>query len=171
MRKRGNGRGDNPWKSGELTTLRRLAGRAPVELIAADLERTVKSVQRQAERQRISLRVPGETRGRLLGQPRGTSLLTDERTRLTILSELRADVIAGRADLGRIERRVRLANRGAPLCPKCGKRPIEVATTGLCEDCHLEGLAWAHRLEADRLEAGRELDAQRQRKHRAKRRG
>ncbi len=173
QKKRGNNRGDNhtlvirPWTSGELAELRRLAGKVDPDTLSTTLGRSRKAILRAAERHRISLRRQGERRGRILGQPRGVSLVADNRVRLRLLRNLREDVIAGRVDPARLERRIRAITRGAPLCPSCVVRPVEVRWTGLCEDCHLHQLADQHRIEADRLEAQRGLDGQRQRKHRA----
>ncbi|MGH2663665.1 MAG: hypothetical protein ACRDH8_12865 [Actinomycetota bacterium] len=136
-----------------------------VEAAAEVLERSVAAVKMQAHRQRISLRGEGERRGLILGQPRGTRL-REHAKQVAALRALREDVLAGRVDVARIERRVKLAVAGAPLCPACVKRPQEVESTGLCEVCHLRHLAEGHRLEQEDVEARRELDRERQRKHR-----
>lgn len=155
-----------PWTSRELAELRRLAplGAATV---AALLERSIASVKMAAHRHRISLRPEGERRGLVLGQPRSGSLVSSVR-RIAFLRQLREDVLAGKADVVRMERRIRAITHGASLCPRCSVRPVEIERTGLCEDCHVEELAWAHALEADRTKADRLLLRERQRKSRAK---
>ncbi len=155
-----------PWTSKELGELRRLAPLG-AETIAELLERSVWSVRKQAQRIRISLRPEGERRGTVLGQPRGVSMLADAR-RTRQLRQLREDVLAGRVDVARAERRGRAIALGRTDCPSCSVRPIEVESTGFCEDCHLEALALGHALEADRAEAQRGVDRERQRKHRSK---
>lgn len=155
-----------PWTSKELGELRRLAPLG-AETAAAVLERSMRSVKMQAHRLRISLRTEGERRGTLLGQPRGVSVLADAR-RARQLKQLREDVLAGRVDVARAERRGRAILLGRTDCPSCSLRPIEVVSTGFCEDCHLEALALGHALEADRAEAQRNVDRERQRKHRAR---
>jgi hypothetical protein len=167
--KRGKkGRFQTSWTTSEVADLRRLAPLG-AEAIAEELSRSVWSVKKQAQRLRISLRRDGETRGPVLGQPRGDRLAPAVH-RIRFLRQLRADVLAGRVDVERMERRVRLIARGAALCPECAKRPVEIERTGLCEDCHLDRLAWAHALEADRAEKDRQLLRERQRKSRARRR-
>lgn len=154
------------WTTKEIAELRRLAPMGAA--CAADvLGRSVAAVTGQAHKHRISLRRDGETRGLILGQPRGVSF-TQGAFRTRALLQLREDVLAGRVDMVRMERRARLLTRGAQLCPTCTRRPVEVDVTGLCEDCHLQVLADTHALEADRLEAERRLDRERQRKHRRK---
>lgn len=155
-----------PWTMREIAELRRLAPMGAAT-IAEILGRSTKSVQKQAHTQRISLRRAGETRGLILGQPAGISF-TRGAFGTRALLQLREDVLAGRVDVERIERRARLLTRGGQLCPSCSKRPVEVSMTGLCEDCHVRELADNHALEADRLEAERLLDRERQRKHRRK---
>ena len=149
------------WTSGELKTLRLNAGLG-ARAVARKLNRSVESVRTQARRQRISLRRPGERRGRLFSQPNGMRI-----DRTPVLQRLREDVLAGRANLERIERRVALIVAGAPLCPGCTLLPQEVEGSGLCLVCHYSMLAQAHAQEARTIEARRLLDAERQRKHRA----
>jgi hypothetical protein len=152
-----------PWTTSEVATLRKMAPLG-AQAIASMLERSTKAVRRQAERLRISLRTPGEVRGRILGQPRGVSFARDR----GVLGTLREDVLAGRVDPALIERRAQLLAAGAPLCPSCAVRPVEVESTGWCTPCHLRDLAEAHAMEADRITEQRHLDAERQRKHRRK---
>ena len=156
-----------PWTTAEIAELRRVATLG-AETAAELLGRSVASVKGAARRHRISLRPAGERRGLALGQPKGTKAYPIQRLRF--LRQLRADVLAGRVDVARMERRVRAITRGEPLCPECARRPVEVEQTGLCEDCHLDRLAWAHAMEADRVEKDRQLLRERQRKSRAKRR-
>lgn len=182
-----------PWTTRELLELRRLAPLG-AQAVAELLGRSVWSVVCAAHRHRISLRREGERAGRMLGEPRPPAareveevaaalrdLLEDlmagrvgRRRDLTrqaaALRQLREDALAGRVDLGRVARRARAIGRGDPLCPACARRPQEVRSTGLCEDCHLRALAEAHRLESERAEAVRELDRERQRKHRGRER-
>lgn len=155
---------DRPWTSGELTELRKLA---PLGALAAAevLERSVSSVKNQARRQRISLRRDGERRGRVLGQPRDVRMA--DAAHEDALARLRDDVLNGRIDADRVARRTQLIATGAPLCPSCAIRPVEVLATGTCSDCHMKALAAAHAMEADTLATQRLLDRERQRKHRA----
>jgi hypothetical protein len=168
---RGNKRGKDgqwqtTWKMSEIAELRRLAPLG-AQVVADQLGRSVWSVRKQAYRLRISLRPSGERRGVVLGQPRGTRAYPPQRLRF--LRQLREDILAGRIDVVRMERRIRAITHGADLCPECAKRPIENERTGLCEDCHLDRLTWAHALEADRAEKDRQLLRERQRKSRARR--
>jgi hypothetical protein len=155
-----------PWTTVDLDDLRRLAG-SPVEEIVAALGRSAKSIHRAAERHGISLRRPGEHRGRVLGVPPEIAALA--RT-VRVLEQIRADVRAGAVDATRMVRLIKLTKAGAPLCT-CGLRPQEVVATGLCLNCHARSLAHAHAHDLDRVEARRELDAERQRKHRRRRAG
>lgn len=153
---------DATWTSADLAQLRRVASLG-LDGASAVLGRSPTAVRAQAFRQRISLRRPGEHRGRSLGDL-GRKL--QEAQKVRALRQLREDVLAGRVDIVRIERRLRLISKGADLCPACGMRPIEIPRTGMCEDCHLRGLAAGHRAELTRSSAERELDRERQRKHR-----
>jgi hypothetical protein len=99
----------------------------------------------------------------LFSQPNGVSF-TDDRT--PQLQRLRADVLAGVVDMAKLERRVRLLTSNAPLCPSCGTWPQEGQTTGLCTPCQFRYLAEARRFEAEVADARRELDRERQAKHR-----
>lgn len=165
--KAGGPAAQRPWTTAEIATLRRLAPLG-AQAVSQELTRPVWSVRKQAQRLRISLRRDGERRGLILGQPRGSKAYPIQRLRF--LRQLRTDILAGRVDVARMERRVRAITRGEPLCPECARRPVEVEQTGLCEDCHLDRLAWAHAMEADRVEKDRQLLRERQRKSRAKRR-
>jgi len=156
-----------PWTTKELQTLRANAAQGAAG-VAELLDRSIASVKRQAQQQRISLRLDGERRGLLIGQPRAISFRSGA-NKLAQLVELRRAALAGEVDLQMIERRVRLIAHGAPLCPACTARPIEKASTGLCTDCHLDGLTDQHRLASRTVLRQRELDLQRQNKARARR--
>jgi len=155
-----------PWTTREIDKLRRLAPLGAAE-ISGMMGRTERSVRQMAHRMRISLRMPGQRRGLLLGQPRGVSFV-EAVVRHPDLEGIREAVFAGDADIERMDRRVQLTANGAPLCPSCARRPQEIERTGLCEDCHTRELAHAHAMESDRAEADRHLDRERQRKHRRK---
>lgn len=161
------------WRSSEIVVLRQNA-HLGAEAVAALLGRTVRSVKRKAEKERISLRRPGERRGLLLGQPAGESWANSDVSGIDPgrLAALRRDAINREVDLGVLEGRVRDAvlNRHRPLCPMCSRRHVERSTTGLCSPCHWRELARAHREEAERNNARRELDAARQEASRARRR-
>jgi hypothetical protein len=136
-----------PWTSDERRRLRELAPKG-AEFVASELGRSVKGVRREAERLRVSLRQAGERRGLLLGQPAGASWMELEGPTADDVRAMREAVLAGEVDLGRLERRVALeaaAARGeVALCPRCTVFP-QSRPSGLCERCHLEHLADAHR--------------------------
>lgn len=159
------------WTSGEIQKLRNNA-HLGAQACATILGRSVKSVKQKAQRERISLRPPGERRGLLLGQAKHAAWMDQGVISPGRLREMREQAIAGELDLGRLERIIvdRVRNPHRPLCPWCGTRPAERQTTGLCEPCHLRELARAHREEAERAAARRELDAARQQASRARRR-
>lgn len=119
--------------------------------VARLLGRSVSSVRRMASRQRISLRSSGERRGLILGQPRGMSLS----------EELRQDVVSGHVDDEILALRMAL-RQDAETCPACGRRPIEVRTTGFCVVCHKDRLTAAHLDEVEKLDAQRALWSSRQ---------
>ena len=129
-----------PWTSKEIARLRRDGELGAAEL-ARLLGRSVCSVKMAAYRQRITLRRPGERGGHLLGQARKASLPPGER----------ALAIADPVFLHRAA-----AARGGSLCPDCGRRPVEVATTGFCGVCTTR---FIDRLASDR---GYELDTARE---------
>lgn len=56
--------------------------------------------------------------------------------------------------------------RDAPICPGCGKRPVNVPATGLCASCHYDRVVAekAQRLEVE--VARRRLDVIRHKRHR-----
>lgn len=140
--------------------------------VATLLGRSVKSVKQKAQRERISLRPVGERRGLILGQTRDKSWMDQSGMAPARLAEIREQAIAGEIDLGKLEQQIRAAVRNPrrPLCPWCSTRHVERQTTGLCEPCHLRELARAHRDEAERAAARRDLDAARQQASRARRR-
>jgi hypothetical protein len=129
-----------PWTSKELAELRRHRELGAVE-IASHLGRSVGSVPAAAYRQRVTLRRPGERGGHLLGQARSASLPAEERER----------AIADPVFLQRAA-----AARGGALCPDCGRRPVEIITTGFCGVCSTR---FIDRLARDR---GYELDTARE---------
>ena len=161
-----------PWTSKEVARLRALAHHG-AEHAATELGRTTASVRRAAHRHRISLRQRGERRGVILGQPRGTSFLTPthQSNQLAALTTIRAEHLAGRLDMARIEQlanRTALLANGTPLCPNCARNPQERLQTGLCHDCHLHALAQAHRDHEHLQHAQRDLWRERQRRHRTR---
>lgn len=160
------------WTVQELAVLRSNAHHG-VQVVAALLGRTEGQVRRCAQRNRISLRRPGETRGMVMGQRVGERWSEALRSGVAPerLEAIRQDVQGRVVDMATLERKARDAVYGKPrpVCPACGQRPIERQQTGLCEVCHWRELARAHRDEADRIEARRALDAARQEKSRASR--
>lgn len=155
------------WTSVEIKTLREHAHLGLVA-VALLLGRSEHSVQSAAKRYRISLRRVGERRGKILGQP-ARGRWTDQTADSARLAAIRSDVLDGSVSIPELERRIRdrIYGPAKPLCPSCGQREQEKATTGLCEPCHLRELARAHRDEIDRRAARRELAQARQEKHRA----
>lgn len=158
------------WTSGEIQKLKNNANLG-AEACAAILGRSVKSVKRKAARERISLRTPGHRNGLILGQPRDQKWMDQEGMSPSRLKEIQRQAYAGEIDLGRLERMVidRVRNPHRPLCAWCSTRPVEKASTGLCSACHFRELARAHRDEAERVAARRDLDAARQQASRARR--
>lgn len=159
-----------PWTAQEIVVLRSQAHHG-AEFISKALGRSIASVKRQAQRHRVSLRKAGETRGLILGQPAGVKWAEQVRAGVPLerLTMIREQILAGEVDMATLERKAREAVEGKPkpTCPACGQRPIERSTTGMCEVCHWQYLARAHRDEADRADARRRLDAARQEKSRA----
>lgn len=145
-----------PWTTGELRILRENAGLGAAE-VARLLNRSVSSVRCMALRQRISLRKPGSRRGLVLGQPRGES----------IGAQIREDVVSGRIDAEILAQRMALI-QDAELCPSCGRRPVEVRSTGFCTCCHKDRLTEAHLAEVEKIDAQRALWSSRQTLHRAR---
>jgi hypothetical protein len=155
-------RDEKAWNRHDLYVLRHF-GHLGAAALAVKLGRTEAAIRSAANRYRASLRRRGETRGRLFGIPAGADS--------PLIRRIRADVLAGLADMTVIERRVVLSASGAPLCPSCAMRHVEVERSGLCEDCHMTGLALGHALEAPRYDglwsgASEALDAPRTPTHR-----
>lgn len=158
------------WTSSEIHIIRNNSNLG-VAVVAIMLNRSVKSVKHKAARERISLRKPGERRGLLLGQSKDTAWMDQLGISPARLALIREEAIAGTLDIGDLERRILDAVKKPhrPLCPWCGTRPQQKASTGLCEPCHLRELARQHREEAERASARRDLDAARQQASRARR--
>jgi hypothetical protein len=154
-----------PWRSGELATLRRLAPMG-ASFIAEELGRTERSVRLMAARMRISLRRQGERRGRVLGH-----VLAIGAGDPTIARIRAAQLDDPRYDASRVERVVELSLAGEELCPSCAAGPIEVPKFGVCRNCYVRELAAAHRRELDHILAQRENDLARYHKHAARTRG
>jgi hypothetical protein len=153
-----------PWTTREVERLRDLAPLG-ARRVAEELGRTVWSVTKAAQRHRISLRQPLSRSGLVLGQPRGVSARSDPR-----IARLRADVLSGKVDPGRVVEVGRASLLpDTRVCPACGVRPVTVSLTGFCRPCHLRALAAGHAHELQVRQAARELDRERQRKHRSKR--
>jgi hypothetical protein len=138
------------WTSDELRIMRENARLGSVA-VALLLGRSVACVRQMAYRQRISLRAAGERRGVVLGQPRGQS----------IASRIREDIVSGRVDAEVLARRMGLA-AVEEVCPCCGRRPVEVRSTGFCLVCHKDRLTQAHLAEVEKLDAQRALWSSRQ---------
>lgn len=152
----------NLWTTHEITMLREHASLG-VHEVSRLLGRSESSVQSMAHRLRISLRRPGRRDGVILGQPRGVSFAhgTPE------LRRYRRDVINGRVDASEIAQTLTLDD-DAELCPCCGKRPVEVETTGFCRACHLSHLTARHLAKLAEIEEQQRLWAARQELHRAR---
>lgn len=162
-----------PWTMDELRILRD-HGNLGLETVSLMLGRSPDSVRQAAKRYRISLRKTGSRGGLLLGQPRDQSWLKQAQGREGLIDEMRLaaireEALANEIDIALLEQRVRemVHGRAPRLCPACIQRPVERSTTGLCEPCHLTYLARAHRDEAHRRSARRDLDAARQEKLRS----
>lgn len=137
--------GNRMWTTKELLALRE-SGHLGAAAVARLLGRSVTSVEKMAARQRISLRSDGERRGSVLGQPRGVS----------IIPEIRENVVSGRISDEAIAERMRL-HEDASTCPCCGRRPIEVSSTGFCGVCHKNRLIEAHLYELEKIDSQRSL--------------
>ena len=156
------------WTMDEIRLLKS-SGSLGVETVALLLDRSPQSVRQAAKRYRISLRKPNSKGGLLLGQPRNRSWSKQLGMDPARLEAIRQEALSGDVDLAELENRIRdLTSKNHRICPECVRRPIERPTTGLCEPCHMSLLARAHRDEADRRAARRDLDAARQEKARAK---
>ena len=123
-----------PWTTRERQLLRENA-QLGLRAVADLLGRSENSVRTQAARMRVSLRRPGEVRGKLLGQPNGVSLRGTEH-----LAGLRVSVLAaGGGDLQQLPH----VQRDARVCPSCGHHYVTTAT-GLCAPCYTGRLASAY---------------------------
>ncbi len=118
-----------PWTPSELTTLESMASLgAPA--IAEALGRSERAVRCAARRRGVSLRTLGCRAGRVHGQ------LDSARTRSLGHQPMSA------ADRERALRdpqafaTLRALAASADLCPTCGRRGIQVESTGLCLKCH-----------------------------------
>lgn len=152
-----------PWTSTELTTLRKHAHEG-AERLALLLARSIHSVKSAARRHRISLRPRTERRGKVLGEPRNTSLTA------TGHADIRAALLHHDIDPTRLAHHLTHATATArgerlDLCPACVARPIETPT-GLCRVCHTHALTDAYRHATAEKTAERELVTERQRRHR-----
>ena len=129
------------WTTKELSLLRerRALGAAALGDL---LDRSARSVALAAYRHGISLRRPGEARGILVGQRRGVCL-TGARRAIVADPQLAAQ----RAALYRED----------VLCPDCGRRRVDVAETGLCEQCHAEFLERSFSTQRPALEVAERL--------------
>lgn len=160
-------KGQKDWTTEELRLLKSSA-KLGVESCAILLGRSEQSIKQAAKRYRISLRQQGSRGGILLGQPRGTAWMNQIGMDPERLAAIRQEAIAGDVDIAELEQRIRDHLDGAiATCPSCARRPVERPATGLCEPCHMTLLARAHRDEADRRQARRDLDAARQEKARS----
>jgi formate dehydrogenase maturation protein FdhE len=155
-----------PWTTTELQALRALATYGATH-IARTLDRTIASVKAAAHRYRISLRPTTEHRGKLLDEPRASSLnATGQR-------HIRVAILAGDINPHRLQAHLdheaaTLRGERHDLCPACTARPIE-RRTGLCTVCHTRALTEAYRHATTERTAERELVTERQRRHRNKR--
>ena len=134
-RARAKQRTNKPWTPSELTTLESMASLgAPA--IAEALGRSERAVRCAARRRGVSLRTLGCRAERVHGQ------LDSARTRSLGHQPMSA------ADRERALRdpqafaTLRALAASADLCPTCGRRGIQVESTGLCLKCHRARL-WA----------------------------
>lgn len=128
-----DGKMRRPWTTAEIASLREnreLGAAALAEL----LDRSVWSVRHAAYRFGVSLRRPGVACGYRIGKPHGVVLSGELRAAIAKAPELCQDVV----DRSRAE-------RSTPICPDCGRRPVEVLTTGLCRSCHIDLLERVYR--------------------------
>ena len=151
-----SGESNHHWTTGDLAFLRANSSLG-AQALSDLMERSLWSVKNAAHRHRISLRRTGSRRGAILGQPRGCS----------VCAELRSDVMTGKVDQELLARRVEV-ERHASMCPDCGRRPAQVAKSGLCRICHSQRLSEAHLEQLDELDSRRALWSSRQALHRAR---
>src|SRR5262245_59758325 len=98
------------WKSGEIAVLRNMVSMG-AEAVAVELGRSVSSVRMQAHRQGISLRPPGEKRGRTMGIPNGMGSVRD----VAKLRKIRELVESGEIDPSAVVRYMKAQQRGEDL--------------------------------------------------------
>ena len=146
-----------PWSGKDISYLRRNRTLGAAEL-SVRLGKTVPAVKGMALRLRISLRRPRSRRGLVLGQPRTVSLR----------GAVHGDIVSGRVDGELIAARIALTEE-AETCPCCGRRPVEVRSTGFCLVCHRDRLIAAHLDEVEKLDSQRALWSSRQALCRARR--
>jgi hypothetical protein len=145
-----------PWTTTELTTLQTHAHLGAHHL-AALLNRSLWSIRCAAADHRISLRPPGEHRGSILGQPRGTTIDPTIRERITAHPALAMVIDA--------EARAALTGQQT-LCPNCATWPVAPGRD-CCRPCWINGLTEAHRHQLAIELAQRANARARQEKHRA----
>lgn len=142
-----------PWTLTEINTLRTHAHLGATHL-AELLNRTPKAIRQAAHRHRIPLRPPGETRGLVLGQPRGHTLPTTMRT--TMLTPTTAQTV---------DRDARTWHT-LPTCPICAARPVRPGKDA-CDLCTIAALTAAYEARTAVLIAQQANAAARQRRSRA----
>lgn len=147
-----------PWTSGEITTLRDNAHHG-AKHIAYLLNRPTRSVQLAAYRLRISLRPPGERRGRILGETHPGQLPRPVRATYLANPDLATSVHA--------ELHQALTNP-APLCPLCARWEVRPGHE-TCRVCELDALTAAHHRKMAEERAQRRVDALRQQRSRENR--
>lgn len=140
------------WTTRERELLRENA-HLGVTRVAALLGKSPRAVESMASRLRVSLRRPGEKRGALLGVPRGAMAAEPH------LAALRASVLAGSVDLGRVLAVADGPDR--PLCPSCARFPAD-HSSGFCRACYTMRLRDAYVYENAVRSAERELWRERQ---------
>lgn len=147
-----------PWTSNEITTLRNNAHHGATH-IANLLNRTPWSVRRAAHRLRISLRPPGEHRGRILGETHPGQLPRPVRATYLANPDLATTVHA--------ELHQALTNP-PPLCPLCARWEVRPGHE-TCRVCELDALTAAHHRKMAEERAQRRVDALRQQRSRENR--
>lgn len=160
-----------PWTSRQIDELRRVAPLG-AQTAADILDRSLWSVRHAAYRHGISLRQTGSTAGRLLGQPRSASY-ADARAaaeHAELVALLRADLAAGAITLDDLDRALEAIAAGAPLCPSCGRNPVDRPREGICTACHNRRLEAAHHAALDAHAGQQGLWRARQNRSRSKRR-
>lgn len=146
-----------PWTVAEVDRLREHAD-CGVKGVAQLLNRTPASVQAKARQEGISLRRPGERRGKVRG----------ESSRGSLPPELRNELLEDPRVWGYVEasRDLRIGRRS--ICPSCVARPAIVQSTGLCRPCHDMVLVEGHQHHKAARESNRQLQKHKQRAKRAR---